>query len=94
MKLEQFFSEDELLRLKELVPTPAPATPSVVGVGKAPTMAPQPGQAAVSVDPMAAQKAQAMAAKQIMDQKKQLQDQIKAKEKELMDLRKQLAGLR
>lgn len=94
MKLEQFFSEDEILRIRELAPTPATLAPSAVGVGKAPTLAPQPGQATIGVDPMAAQKAQAMAVKQMQDQKKQLQDQIKSKERELMDLRKQLAALR
>ena len=90
MKLTQIFSESELLRIRELAP---PAEPSVTGVGQQPTMAPQPGQAAVSVDPAAAQKAQQMAVKQMQDRKKQIQDQIKAKEQELIDLRKQLADL-
>lgn len=90
MKLSQIFSEAELLRIREL--GPAPET-SITGIGQQPTMAPQPGQAAVSVDPAAAQKAQQMAVKQMQDRKKQIQDQIKSKEQELIDLRKQLAEL-
>lgn len=92
MKFDQIFSESEFVRIRELAP--APPSPSAVGVGTSPTLAPQPGQATIGVDPQAAQKAQAMAVKQMQDQKKQLQDQIKAKEQELMDLRKKLAELR
>lgn len=91
MKFDQLFSEEEFLKIREL----APATPSLsaVGVGTAPTLAPAPGQATIGVDPQAAAKAQAMAVKQMQDQKKQIQDQIKAKEQELQDLRKKLSEL-
>lgn len=91
MRFDQVFSEEELYKIRELAPAPMP---SAVGVGTSPTLAPQPGQATIGVDPQAAQKAQAMAVKQMQDQKKALQDQIKAKEQELMDLRKKLAELR
>lgn len=91
MKFDQLFSEEEFLKIRELAP--ATPKPSAIGTGMAPTMAPSPGQATIGVDPQAAQKAQAMAVKQMQDQKKQLQDQIKAKEQELMDLRKQLSEL-
>jgi hypothetical protein len=90
MKFDQLFSEDEFLRIRELAPTMAPAP---AGAAMTPGMAPAPGQAAVGVDPQAAAKAQAMAVKQMQDQKKAIQDQIKSKEMELQDLRKKLAEL-
>jgi hypothetical protein len=90
MKFDQLFSEDEFLRIRELAPAMAPAP---AGAAITPGMAPAPGQAAVGVDPQAAAKAQAMAVKQMQDQKKALQDQIKSKEMELQDLRKKLAEL-
>lgn len=62
--------------------TQAPAAPGIPGVNSSP---PQ--------DPQAAQKAQAMAVKQIQDQKKEIQTQITAKEKEIQELRKKLAEL-
>jgi hypothetical protein len=39
-------------------------------------------------------KAQAMAAKAMQDQKKQIQDTIKAKQQEIIDLQKQLASIK
>lgn len=89
MKFDQLFSEQEFLKIRELAPMGAAPT----GAAMAPGMSPAPGQAAVGVDPQAAQKAQAMAVKQMQDQKKQVQDQIKQTEQQLMDLRKKLAEL-
>jgi hypothetical protein len=89
MKFDQLFSEEEFFKIREL----APMAPAPVGAAMAPGTPPAPGQAAVGVDPQAAAKAQAMAVKQMQDQKKALQDQIKSKEMELQDLRKKLAEL-
>lgn len=89
MKFVSFANDREISELQEAIPN----MPSATGVGRSPTMAPQAGQAAISVDPQAAQKAQALAIKQTMDRKKDIQDQIKAKEKEIIDLRKELASI-
>ena len=75
------------MKILELIPQ----TPTI-GVSN-PVAGTTPGQATIGVDPQAAAKAQAMAVKQIQDQKKQIQDQIKAKEQELLDLRKKLSEL-
>ena len=69
--------------------TPSPAT----GMQPAPKPGAMPGQqaglAGGQMDPAQA----AAAAKERMDQKKQVQDQIKQTEQQLTDLRKQLAEL-
>ena len=89
MKFDQLFSEEEFLKIRELAPMAA----APVGAAMTPGMQPAPGQAAVGVDPQAAAKAQAMAVKQMQDQKKAIQDQIKQTEQQLQDLRKKLAEL-
>lgn len=87
MKFDQLFSEEEFLKIREL----APIAP--VGAAMTPGIPPLSGQSAAGVDPQAAAKAQAMAVKQMQDQKKQIQDQIKQTEQQLQDLRKKLAEL-
>lgn len=57
------------------------------------TMPADPASAGGVPDPQAAAKAAAAAMKQMADKKKELQDQIKSKEQELIDLRKELASL-
>lgn len=76
------------MRISELTPQMG----TTVGAPATPVAAPQPASGPAPTNPDAA-KAQAMAVKQIQDQKKQLQDQIKAKELELSDLRKKLAEI-
>lgn len=82
--------------LQEAIPGLAPTTPPTPGVGQQPGQqaqpaigAPQPA-AGQQVDPATA----ALALKQKQEQKKQIQDQILATQKQLQDLRKQLAQIR
>jgi len=87
MKLSEFYLDRELTDAM-------PLTPSAVGTGTSPTLAPQPGAATIGVDPQAAAKAQAMAVKQMQDRKKQIQDTIKQKQQEIVGLQKELSTLK
>jgi hypothetical protein len=76
-------------RLSELLP-PAPGAAPAPTMGQQPAPQSQPaGLAGGQMNPAQA----AQAAKDRMDQKKQVQDQIKQTEQQLNDLRKQLAEL-
>lgn len=83
MKLRDIAHEDKFVDISEIgaMPTMAATT--------APTLAP--GGVA---DPQAAAKAQAMAVKQMQDRKKEIQDAIKQKQAELVDLQRELAEIR
>jgi hypothetical protein len=81
MKLSSIVSETEFARLQELDAPMLGAT----------TMAS--GQQ-VSADPQAQAKMQAQQALDRANQKKQIQDAISQKQKELQDLQKQLAQIR
>jgi hypothetical protein len=90
MKLSEFSFDT---RLSELLPAAAAPAP---GMQAAPGAAPKPGQpqqaaglASGQMDPAQA----AQAAKDKIEQKKQIQDQIKQTEAQLNDLRKRLAEL-
>jgi hypothetical protein len=87
MKLSAIVSETEFARLQEL---DAPMLGTTPAAG-ATTLAP--GQQA-AVDPQAQAKMQAQQALDKVNQKKQIQDAISQKQKELQDLQKQLAQIR
>lgn len=90
MRLESFADRDK--KLKELVTTtPTSNTPGTITTGgnTQQSQGQQAGLATGQMDPVQA----AQAARQRQEQKKQIQDQIRATEKQLIDLRKQLAGL-
>lgn len=84
MKLSEFYLDKELT--DALPPAGmAPATPP-------PTV---PGQTQnVATDPQAQAKMMAQQAVDMQNKKKELQDQIKAKQQEIMDLQKQLASIK
>tara|TARA_A200000159_G_C7255775_1_gene310853 strand:- start:678 stop:932 length:255 start_codon:yes stop_codon:yes gene_type:complete len=84
MKLSEFYLDRELT--DALPPAGmAPATPP-------PTV---PGQTQnVATDPQAQAKMMAQQAVDMQNKKKELQDQIKAKQQEIMDLQKQLASIK
>ena len=84
MKLSEFYLD------KELTDALPPA-----GMGAAPTPAPPavPGQAPTT-DPQAQAKMMAQQALDMQNRKKELQDTIKAKQQEIMDLQKQLASIK
>ena len=73
----------DIISVRELAPAPAP------GAAPAPAPAPQAGLATGQMNPAQA----AQAAKDRMEQKKQIQDQIKQLEQQLTDARKRLAEL-
>jgi hypothetical protein len=86
MKINEFSYD---LKLGELVPgtmpaptAPAPVTPGATTVGQ------------VQQDPQAQQKMMAQQALDRANKKKEIQDQIKAKQAELQDLQKQLAQIK
>jgi phage-related minor tail protein len=87
MKLSAIVSETEFARLQEL---DAPMLGTAPAAG-ATTLAP--GQQAAA-DPQAQAKMQAQQALDRANQKKQIQDAISQKQKELQDLQKQLAQIR
>jgi phage-related minor tail protein len=87
MKLSAIVSETEFARLQELDAPMLGATPPA----GATTMAP--GQQ-VAANPQAQAKMQAQQALDRVNQKKQIQDAISQKQKELQDLQKQLAQIR
>jgi phage-related minor tail protein len=87
MKLSAIMSETEFARLQELDAPMLGATPAA----GATTLAP--GQPAAA-DPQAQAKMQAQQALDRANQKKQIQDAISQKQKELQDLQKQLAQIR
>jgi phage-related minor tail protein len=87
MKLSAIVSETEFARLQEL---DAPMLGAAPAAG-ATTMAP--GQQ-VAADPQAQAKMQAQQALDRANQKKQIQDAISQKQKELQDLQKQLAQIK
>jgi cytochrome c1 len=98
MKLSSILSERELSRLAEL-DSPAP-TANTIGATPAGTQTMAPGQQ-VQQDPAAQAKMMAQQALDRQNQKKQIQDQIKAKQEEivnaqraLQDLQKQLATIK
>lgn len=78
-------------QLDELLPTMAAVAPAAGQVAQPVALGTQPaaGLATGQMDPAQA----AQAAKQRNEQKKQIQDAIKTKQKELSDLQKQLAQL-
>ena len=84
MNLSEFYLDRE--RTDALPPAGmAPATPP-------PTV---PGQTQnVATDPQAQAKMMAQQAVDMQNKKKELQDQIKAKQQEIMDLQKQLASIK
>ena len=89
MRLSDIASTEHL---QEAIPPVAPGIAAPVAPGVNPAAAPQPGQQAPGqqVNPQVA----ALAMKQTQEKKKQIQDQIAATEKQLQDLRKQLAQIR
>jgi hypothetical protein len=87
MKLSNIVSETEFARLQELDAPMLGATPAA----GATTMAP--GQP-VAADPQAQAKMQAQQALDRANRKKQIQDAISQKQKELQDLQKQLAQIK
>jgi phage-related minor tail protein len=89
MKLSNIVSETEFARLQELDAPMLGATPAPAA--GATTMAP--GQQ-VAADPQAQAKMQAQQALDRANQKKQIQDAISQKQKELQDLQKQLAQIK
>lgn len=87
MRFSDVASINDSERIRELAPM---VTPGVAPAPAAPgAQAPQSGLAGGQMDPAQA----AQAAKQRQEQKKQIQDQIKAAEQQLTDLRKRLAEL-
>lgn len=92
MKLGEFYFDKEL---DEIVPAISTATTPPTQQPAAP--APEPAKGQMPTDPMKAaadaKAAQAKAAADKQEQIKGMQDAIKAKEQELMDLRKQMAEL-
>lgn len=93
MKLSDLKEND--YQLDELLPTIGAVASGVSNVaGTAPGTTQAPGQAASGLATGQMNPAQAaQAAKQRMDQKKQIQDAIKQKQQELSDLQKQLAQI-
>jgi hypothetical protein len=90
MRFSDVTNPGDFLKIKELAPT---VTPGTTPGPTMPTM-PQQGQAQAGLsggqmNPMQA----AQAAKERQEQKKQIQDQIKNTEQQLIDLRKKLAEL-
>jgi phage-related minor tail protein len=86
MRLSSIVSETEFARLQELDAPMLGATPAAGA-----TVAP--GQQAAA-DPQAQAKMQAQQALDRANQKKQIQDAISQKQKELQDLQKQLAQIK
>lgn len=84
MKLSEFYLDREL-------------TDALPPAGMAPAAPPPtvPGQTQnVATDPQAQAKMMAQQAVDMQNKKKELQDQIKAKQQEIMDLQKQLASIK
>ena len=91
MKLSNIVSEMEITKLNELGAPMLGATPPAGTAPVAPVAGAQPaapGQAAAPTP-----QDLALAVKQKADQRKQIQDQIRATEQQLIDLRKQLAQI-
>jgi hypothetical protein len=91
MRFQDLAYEGDFLKIRELAPTVAAPIP---GAAPVPGAAPTPGQPAAAkpaglatgqMDPAQA----AQAAKDRIEQKKQLQDQIKQLEQQIADARKQ-----
>ena len=81
MKLRDIAHEDRFVDISEIGDMPMmPGLPTLAPGGTA--------------DPQAAAKAQAMAVKQMQDRKKDIQDAIKQKQAEIVDLQRELAELR
>jgi hypothetical protein len=82
MKLRDIAHEDKFVDISEIGDMPMmPATGATLAPGG-------------TTDPQAAAKAQAMAVKQMQDRKQDIQDAIKAKQAEIVDLQRELAELR
>jgi len=88
MKLSNITTESEFARIRELAPTTLGAAPAMA----APTQTPAIGT--VAQDPQAAAKMQAQQALDRANRKKQIQDQIKQTQQQLIDLQKELAQIR
>ncbi len=90
MRFQDLAYEGDFLRIRELAPTmAAPAAPAPGQPAPQQQAAPASGLAGGQMNPAQA----AQAAKDRIEQKKQVQDQIKELEKQLADARKQLASL-
>lgn len=90
MKLNEFSLDRQLDEL--IPPSMGGAQPSMGGAQPASNMA-QPGadqQSTVTQDPAA----RALAVKQMADQKREIQNTIRQKQKEIQELQKQLAQIR
>lgn len=84
MKLSNIVSETELARLSELTP-PAPGAMAATASG---------GINQATQDPAAQAKLQAQQVQQMMQRKKDIQDSIRQKQKEIQDLQKELATIK
>jgi len=93
MRFQDLAYEGDFLKIRELAPTvaaPIPgAAPGAAATPGQPSAAKPAGLATGQMDPAQA----AQAAKDRIEQKKQLQDQIKQLEQQIADARKQLASL-
>lgn len=90
MRFQDVSPEIDFLQVKELT-TPTPTSTVNTTAPGAQTMAP--GQT-VQSDPQAQAKMQAQQALDRQNQRKQIQDMIRAKQQELADLQKQLAAIK
>lgn len=89
MKFQDIAYEGDFLKIRELAPTVAAPSAGASPGQPAPQQAQPSGLATGAMNPAQA----AQAAKDRLEQKKQVQDQIKQLEKQLADARKQLATL-
>jgi len=97
MKFFDITNEGDFLKIRELAPTVAPGTPGApLGAAPAagPAAGPAPGATAATQDPQAAAKMQAQQALDRANQKKEIQAQITATQKQLQELQKQLAAIK
>ena len=101
MRFSNISRAEEFARLRELAPTmaagPAPtagAPTAGAPTAGAPSTSPAPGVAQATQDPQAQAKMQAQQALDRVNQKKEIQAQIVATQKQLQDLQKQLAAMK
>jgi hypothetical protein len=98
MKITEFTRDRQVIELGEpgaVAGAMAGATQAATGgAPAAPGAAPAPTMGGGAQDPQQLQKMAAASAMQMAERKKQIQDDIKAKQQEIQDLQKELATLK
>ena len=95
MKITEFTRDRQVIELGAVAGAMASAVKGAAGSGAAPgAPAPAPTMGGGAQDPQQLQKMAAASAMQMAERKKQIQDDIKAKQQEIQDLQKELATIK